>query len=72
MQDGFVGGFNPYAHNVNGAPTSPGMPQMPQADMKLRMPSASSRLRRKSNNGSVNIRLSGSMAAPRVTSPAWL
>ena len=40
MQDGFVGGFNPYAHNVNGAPTSPGMPPMPQADMKLRMPSA--------------------------------
>ena len=36
MQDGFVGGFNPYSSNMNGPPT-PGMPPW-GGDQKMRMP----------------------------------
>ncbi|KZV71815.1 hypothetical protein PENSPDRAFT_650377 [Peniophora sp. CONT] len=51
MQDGFVGGFNPYSHNTNGPPT-PGLPQPGGGDFKLRMPSATEPMNHHSRNGS--------------------
>lgn len=51
MQDGFVGGFNPYSHNMNGPPM-PGILQPGGGELKMRMPSATTPMDQHSRNGS--------------------